>query len=126
MITFLHRYTRALSKCLLSLICLIFLAGQLINQPCCSRWAGAATPTAANLLRQPGRDQGNTPDAHCHRKVYLLVDKRYDLKPVLFLPVPLFRLVVVPVEHRAPTDVFSAELAAGAVRPACLRGPPSI
>ena len=126
MINFLHRYTGALSKCLLSLICLSLLAGQLINQPCCPHGADAATSTATNLSRQPARDPGNTPDEHCHRRVYLLVDKRYDLKPVLFLPVPLFRWVVVPVERLAPADVFSAELAAGAVRPACLRGPPSI
>ena len=123
MINFLHRYTGALSKCLFSLICAILLVGQIFYQPCSSRWL-AATP--ATLAKQPGRDTGNTPDAHCHRKVYLLVDKRYDLKPVLFLPVPLFRLAVVSIGHVAPADGFSPRLAAGTVRQACLRGPPSI
>ena len=125
MINFLHRYTGALSKCLLSLICLSLLAGQLINQPCCPHGADAATSTAMNLSRQPARDPGNTPDEHCHRRVYLLVDKRYDLKPALFLPAPLFRLAGIPASTVVEADCFSSMSIAGVVCPAFLRGPPA-
>ena len=137
---FLHRYTGALSKSLLAPIGLILLAGQLSWQPCSPRWTGSATnttsstvtttatnaTTATNLSRQPVQDPQNTPDPHCHHGIFLLPDKRYDLKPIFFLPLPPLRLAVVSAEHLTTTSSFSSGLAAGAVRPACLRGPPSI
>jgi hypothetical protein len=150
----LHRYTGALSKSLLALIGLILLAGQITWQPIPITAATAtttATPisaasatttataastttttnattatTATRLSRQPARDQENSPDPHCHRKVYLLPDQRYDLKHLFFIPVPLFRLSALLMEQLSRAYSFSASLTAGAVRPASLRGPPSI
>ena len=146
---FLHRYTGALSKCLLALIGLILLATTFItttptattpdiaatSAPTTTSLTATTTsltatttnaPTATRLSRQPARDQENTPNPHCHPKIYLSLDKRYDLKPLFFIPLPSFRLAALSVEHLTTAYSFSASLAAGAVRPACLRGPPSI
>jgi hypothetical protein len=121
---YLHRYTVALSKCLLPVICMILLTAQLTYQPFCFHPNGSGTATVA---QQAGGDgSGGLPNAHCHNKVYLSLDKRYDLRPVLFLPAPSFRVAaLIPVRH-VPAYFFCLRLAAATVRPSCLRGPPSL
>ena len=120
----LHRYIVALSKCLLPVICLILLTAQLTYQPFCFHSPGTG---AATVAQQPGGDgPGSLPNAHCHNKVYLSLDKRYDLKPILFIPAASFHVTALVLVRQVPAYFFSSRLTAGTMRPACLRGPPSL
>jgi hypothetical protein len=118
----LPRYALALSRCLLPVISLILLTAQLTYQPICFHSPAAGTAT---LTPPPHEGTPGLPTAHCHAKVLLSLDKRYDLKPVLSLPAPLFRLTVIPASTVVEADYFSSMPLAGVVRPACLRGPPA-
>jgi hypothetical protein len=120
---YLHRYAVAFAKCLLPVISLILLTAQLTYQPICFH---SPAKDAATLMQQPrGGGPGDLPASRCHGKVLLSLDKRYDLKPVLFLPAPLFRLAVMDAPMTASADYFSSAIAAGKVRAHCYRGPPS-
>jgi len=122
----LHRYTVALSKCLLPVICLILLTAQLTYQPICFCFHSPGTG-AATIAQQPGGDgPGSLPNAHCHNKVYLSLDKRYDLKPILFIPAASFHVTALVPVRQVPAYFFCPRLAAATVRPSCLRGPPSL
>jgi hypothetical protein len=122
----LHRYIVALSKCLLPVICMVLLTAQLTFESCCICFHPNGSGTAM-VAQQPGGDgPGNLPNAHCHNKVYLSLDKRYDLRPVLFLPAPSFRVTALVTVRHVPAYFFYPRLAVATVRPACLRGPPSL
>jgi hypothetical protein len=129
---FLHRYSGVLLKCLLPVILLILLTAQLSYQPGYGR-SIAASGTTANLLRHPdggvpgnAPNTPNTPNIHCHGRVFLVADSRYDLKPLFFLPAHSFCLTSPAPENLEPAGSFIPKPAAGAARPAYLRGPPSI
>jgi hypothetical protein len=73
-----------------------------------------------------GGGQGNSPGCHCcHGKVFLKLDKRYDLKQLVFLSTLSFQLVAPPVRRVRRRFKVSRSLASAVFRPAGLRGPPS-
>jgi hypothetical protein len=118
----LPRFALALSKCLLPVISLILLTAQLTYHPICFHSPAACTATLTRLPREGGP---GLPNVHCHAKVCLSLDKRYDLKPALFLPAPLFRLAGIPASTVVEAACFSSMSIAGVVCPAFLRGPPA-
>jgi hypothetical protein len=72
-----------------------------------------------------GGGRGNIPACHCcHGKVFLKLDKRYDLKSLVILSTPSFRLVVPQVRRVRGCFPVLRGLASAVFRPAGLRGPP--
>src|SRR5580658_138875 len=82
--------------------------------------------TGAVPAKEPnGGGQGNIQGCHCcHGKVFLKLDKRYDLKPLVFLSTPSFQLVAPPVRRVRGRFLVLRGLALTLFRPAGLRGPP--
>lgn len=122
---FLHQriFCHHFSKGMLPLICVILLTAQLSTPPCCS--LTFTSPGAMALSKQRAGDPGNMPVLHCHGRVYLQLDKRYDLKPAaFFLPAPFIRPAAAMTGHPDRGYPFSCGLSAGALRLSCLRGPP--
>jgi hypothetical protein len=73
-----------------------------------------------------GGGRGNIPGCHCcHGKVFLKLDKRYDLKPLVFLSTPSFRLVVPQVRRVRGCFPVLRGSSLAVLRPAGLRGPPT-
>jgi hypothetical protein len=72
-----------------------------------------------------GGGRGNIPGCHCcHGKVFLKLDKRYDLKPLVLLSTPFFQLAVPTVRRVCGRFLVVRGWASTVVRPAALRGPP--
>lgn len=72
-----------------------------------------------------GGGRGNIPGCHCcHGKVFLKLDKRYDLKPLVILSTPFFQLVAPPVRRICGGFLVLGGWASTVFRPAGLRGPP--
>jgi hypothetical protein len=107
----------ALTICLIAMICLQSSGVTLVQ-----RSGGNAVTGNAPAANAPA----GTPNMHCHGKLFLKLDKRYDLKPVFFLPVVYFRVAAFPVGRVDRPYQFSWGLVAGVLRPGNLRGPPSI
>ncbi|HXB94953.1 MAG TPA: hypothetical protein VNU70_07335 [Puia sp.] len=73
------------------------------------------------------RPTGGDNKAHCCTgKFFLQLDKRYDLKPAVFLSTPSFQLVTPPSRKLNRTYQLAPGPVAALVRPAWLRAPPAI
>lgn len=85
-------------------------------------------PTGAVAAqRAGGGDRGGIPRCHCcHGKVYLKLDKRYDLKPLVVLFLSFSETAVVPVRQVHCGCAVMRHLRAAVFRPASFRGPPLI
>lgn len=104
-----HRATVAFALLLLAVICL--------------QSSGAALAQGLD-----GTTRRNVPTCHCcHAKVFLKLDRRFELKPVFLLP---SRIVCLSdpsaVRQPYPTFLFLGELPAGTNTVARLRGPPCL
>ena len=103
-----HQYTMAIAFLLLTVICLQSSGVSLVQHP-------------------DAGGRRNIPICHCcHGKIFLKLDRGFDLKPVLLLPL---RVVYAgdPVLRRIYSSfLFFCLLPAGISMAARLRGPPGV
>ena len=103
-----HRCTVAFVLLLLAVICL--------------QSSGAAAMPGAD-----GANRRNIPTCHCcHAKVFLKLDRRFDLKPVFLLPARIICLGDPTVKRTPFSLLFFYMLPAGSTTAARLRGPPDL
>jgi hypothetical protein len=103
-----HRYPVAFVIVLLAVICL-------------------QSSGAIQVQRPDGGDQRGFPCAHCcHAKVFLQLDRRYELRPVFDLPSFTCSRAELPVRPPRRANVYIPGPAAGVLRRAWYRGPPEV
>ena len=81
-----------------------------------------------SLVQRPDASgRRNIPTCHCcHAKVFLKLDRRFDLKPVFLLPARIICLGDPTVKRTPFSFLFFYMLPAGSTTAARLRGPPDL
>ena len=125
MIRLRHRICISAFKCILSVFGAILFTAQLsykFYQFASIPLSGpnGNTISFGQTVGQPGAIR----DYDRNGKVFLSLDKRYDLKSIYYLPVPLFHLPSLPLADYDELNIFTPK---AVVRPhflSPLRGPP--
>jgi hypothetical protein len=127
MISLRHKYCMSAFKSILVVIGVIFFAEQasfkfyrFASYPC-SR-SGTKGISHRSILT------ANSDLVHydTRAKINLSLDKRYDLKHIFIIPLPLLRFALLPVQIYNHLDILPVATAAGASQVISLRGPPSL
>lgn len=120
-----HRICMSAFKCILSVIGAILFTAQLSYK----FYQFASIPlsrsngnriTHGQTIGQPGAIH----DYDRNGKVFLSLDKRYDLKSIYYLPVPVFRLASLPLADYDEVYFFTPKAVSRPNLLSPLRGPP--